>query len=209
MLCFLFVIAQSQNYTVTVLAKPLPQGFNIPVRTGDQISIRATGSWCWGGGNDCSTAAGTYGRPLKSELPVDCSDARFGELIGRISSKNSYFRIGTSMNIIAKSSGYLILGQNDRIFYRSDNTGSINVNITIIESANITSPNLILALPIVVFLLVLLIIAIKAKKAQHSQSSSTLSSAETTIVFKQETSVYNDYYDNNPYTYTNQESVII
>jgi len=72
------------------------------------------------------------------ELPVDCLNARFGELIGKISSENNYFRIGSIFEFISKSSGYFYLGANDRVGYRNDNYGSLTVTVNVKEPQTLT-----------------------------------------------------------------------
>ncbi|CAL7964388.1 large repetitive protein [Gammaproteobacteria bacterium] len=118
--------------SIKIYAAPSPnQPTGVILKNGDVVFVEASGQWCWGGGSDCSIADGTTGRPHLDELPVDCTGSPIGQLIGKISSSGSYFAIGAKKNFTANMDGELLLGQNDRIGYRGDNSGFIIVSITV------------------------------------------------------------------------------
>ncbi len=115
--------------TVEVQAQ-IPAETGIFVRAGDRVAFSATGEWCWGGGEDCSDANGTFGRPFPDELPVLAEGAEFGELVGQVGGQ--LFRIGQHDNLIMPANGELMLGMSDRMGYYGDNSGSISVEVSLL-----------------------------------------------------------------------------
>jgi hypothetical protein len=119
---------RGRNEAVRVPAvEPVPMG--IQVGAGDRISFAANGTWCWGGGMDCSDGDGTSGRPIAEELPVLVTGASFGTLVGSIDG-GAPFVIGTAAVVEMPASGELFLGMSDRLGYYADNSGELEVALT-------------------------------------------------------------------------------
>ncbi len=114
----------------TVEVAPIePQTTGLTVQAGDTIHFTAPGTWCWGGGADCSDADGTDGRPNEEEHPVLLEGSDFGTLVGQVDG-GPVFAIGSDSTLVMPADGELSLGMNDRLSYYEDNSGSLTVTLT-------------------------------------------------------------------------------
>jgi N-acyl-D-amino-acid deacylase len=99
------------------------------LQQGARVRILAGGVWCWGTGpNDCSTPAGTLGRPGIDDARGVLASARQGELLGRIGITT--FPLGSAFeagDFVVPVSGELELLMNDRVGGYGDNRGTVTV----------------------------------------------------------------------------------
>lgn len=118
---------------VDVPANNSGESTGILVENGDIIHFSSAGRWCWGGGNDCSSANGTPGRPGKDEQPSLVSRSFYGALLGRISD-DPLFVIGIAKEVTANRDGEIVFRINDPIY--SDNSGYLRVAVEVYRRKN-------------------------------------------------------------------------
>lgn len=107
--------------------EPAPTG--VLVVAGERVTVSVAGTWCWGGGADCSDADGTPGRPVAEELPVLVTGASFGTLAASIDGGLA-FVVGSGPSLDVPATGELYLGMSDRIGSYGDNSGELVVTLT-------------------------------------------------------------------------------
>ena len=117
------------NATVDVFAEE-PRGVGVHVHAGDVIQLVASGTWCWGGGSDCSDANGTTGRPNFEEPAALLDGAYFGALIGSVIG-DEIVLIGSASSFTSTTAGEVQLGMNDAVGYYGDNSGTLSVEISV------------------------------------------------------------------------------
>ena len=102
-----------------------PNGPNntVSVQVGDEITIEASGTWCWTGGQCVGPAGSSQIAGSGFTLP----GAHKWSLIGRVGS-GAWFYIGDTYTFTATTSGTLELLMNDDV--RGDNSGALSVSIT-------------------------------------------------------------------------------
>jgi hypothetical protein len=119
-------IGTTDSVAITVLGTDNPKLTGINVASGDSITYSATGSWKASpiggssGPNGSGTAAGTRIEPPANVML----------LIGKIGD-GEYFSIGASSTSAANASGELQLLANDLPTAYGDNSGSVDVTITL------------------------------------------------------------------------------
>lgn len=139
--------ASAGTVQVTILSKKLWAKTGIEVHAGDLVTIRATGSWTWGG----DSRVGPDGDPIDDYNAFDLfqpfdffSQARVIAYVGKyplqkrwgdpsfFPQQSGYFSIGSGQTIVAPYDGPLWVGMNDAAVTQSkaDNKGQMLVTIT-------------------------------------------------------------------------------
>jgi hypothetical protein len=118
--------APTTDNRVYVPATSTGYSTEIIVHQGNILIFSSSGDWCWGGGNDCSSANGTPGRPKPDEGRPILEDDSYGKLIGRVG--DWIFPIGISSEVEMLADGELVLLMNDSV--HSDNSGTLTVLIS-------------------------------------------------------------------------------
>ncbi|HEX4293152.1 MAG TPA: choice-of-anchor D domain-containing protein [Rhizomicrobium sp.] len=139
--------ASAGTVQVTILSKKLWAKTGIEVHAGDVVTIKATGSWTWGG----DSRVGPDGDPIDDYNAFDLfqpfdffSQARVIAYIGKyplqkrwgdpsfFPQQSGYFSIGSGQTIVAPYDGPLWVGMNDAAVTQSkaDNKGQMLVTIT-------------------------------------------------------------------------------
>jgi hypothetical protein len=127
---------QSTRLTVTVSANVVWYDTKIKITKGQSITFLASGSVnTWGGADVSNSGPNGQGTTCPSVDPaksLDCliNGEPYGKLIGRIG-HGTPFPIGTSLNVIAPSTGILYLAINENEPYFEDNSGSYKVRVTV------------------------------------------------------------------------------
>jgi hypothetical protein len=124
----------NQPQSTTITYDPLPNNYDVPgyptisVLVGQQITITATGSWCWGEwpyyccGPDGNTTIGIGGPP------IEASATPFS-LIGRIGQGGPWFFVGSQKTFVAPKSGILYLTINDQQGSLGNNISGMTITI--------------------------------------------------------------------------------
>lgn len=120
-------------HTITVLADVAWFDTGIDIQEGQHLNFLASGSTnTWGGIPEATTDPDGWLDRLcpSAENKPTCliNDVPYGKLIGKIG-QSEPFEVGTSLKILAHSSGRLYLASNDNAPYYDDNTGSYQVII--------------------------------------------------------------------------------
>ena len=130
-----FVYANASYTSGVVFNKTIPANVDAPgtnttiaVTSGNDIQFSASGLWA------ISAVSGNFGPDGKGD-PADPSfllpSGQQGELIGRIGTTGSWFSVGSSASISAPATGDLYMTMNDVTGSFGDNTGSVEVEVTI------------------------------------------------------------------------------
>lgn len=147
---FTSVLGETYNITASGFARigsggpiSVPAGIDLPgtdtgiaVASGDDISITATGEWCYGFGEDflCNDANGDTTNydgllpPPNASAPMP--NEYLGRLIARVGTTGAWHSIGVSGGFTASSDGSLHLMMNDLGGFYGDNSGSVMATVT-------------------------------------------------------------------------------
>jgi hypothetical protein len=120
----------SSTFTVQALSSSGLQTVDLPPNT--TVAISASGTWCMGGIPPTAECGGPAGiRPAHADEPdVVLPSSPIGRLIGTIGG-GAYIDIGDSANIQTGQGGALTLLFNDRAGSYADNSGEIEVTLTV------------------------------------------------------------------------------
>ncbi len=133
---------QRANVTVAASAKSW-QSAGVHVNEGDQIVLQPQGQWSCGSGKELCDASGypnnqTFYRYYMDPAahPRHTSTANYGALVARIGDSGRIVSAASARRFKAGESGHLLLdiNESDTGMSRSDNSGSLIVNITVIPS---------------------------------------------------------------------------
>lgn len=107
-----------KNLSVNNIAQRSFKSSGIRVQAGDKISVKADGSMVmtpWGANSMCTPdGAANYGWYQGNEIPG-------GALVAKIGDKGTVFKVGKSLNIVAKSSGVLQFAVGVQADYAGEN----------------------------------------------------------------------------------------
>jgi hypothetical protein len=124
------VAVREQQVELIVKATDIWLDTGLELKSGDQITITATGKWKNDGKSDTYevTADGfdTYKDPA-AILP----EANFASLIGRVGESGTPFFVGSSFGPSSLDSGRLFLQMNDIVGSSADNEGELEVTVKI------------------------------------------------------------------------------
>ena len=117
----------STSRSYSRFANPKGNTTDIYISPGDNVSISASGTWTWQGSNTVGPTGN--GEPAGGGFgDWEIEGVSKYSLVGRIGS-GSWFYIGTDVQLVASSSGYLSFNMNDD--FPADNGGSLTVQVTI------------------------------------------------------------------------------